>query len=56
MPKMQTKEQMLEFSYDSHSAAHIPVTSERHCPTLLHRNILNDVGDILYGEAKHSCM
>lgn len=25
-------------------------------PALLRRNILNDVGDILYGEAKHSCM
>lgn len=45
---------MLEFSDDLHLAVHFPGTSEWHCPALLHKNILNDVGDILYGEAKHA--
>ena len=45
---------MLEFSDDSQLAAHIPVTSELLCPALLHTDTLNDLGDILYGEAKHS--
>lgn len=44
---------MLEFSNDSHLAVHFPGTSEWHCPALLHKSILNDVGDILYGKGKH---
>lgn len=45
---------MLEFSTDSHLAVHFPGTSEWLCLALLHRNILNDVGDILCGKTKRA--
>lgn len=48
------KKQVLKFSNDSHLAVHFPGTPDWHCSALLHKTILNDAGDILYGRAKHA--